>query len=532
MIRSNVFQPSSLRGKFLLLFWSQMLLLGLVFALGYTALNRLRSGQIELGGNLPKAAVAAQVLHDSDVLRVIHVSLIGGGRNAEYVDKRLKRLKEVEGQLVTSLAEMDKLPWAGAERPNVDLILAGMRRYQEAFAPVLEKARRASVDELPELIEANTAHRREAYNLLLKLLPEIQAKGELQVVKDLSASRLSQTWMLAGLVAAVILGLGITRVVSSQVRRQAQDLKGSMTALANGDLTQSCLITTQDELGEAGESLNRVLHQLADNIRAIAEATEQTASSAAELAATSSEMNRASEDISQAAQEQRQIMAQSSQILSGISRIVGTVQADTKRLDELAGATQKASGAGRESAGELNQAMTAILESSQKVERITGVIADIARQTNLLSLNAAIEAAKAGAQGKGFAVVAEEIRKLAERSAQAAKEIAGLIQESSERVRMGSAAVGRVGGSLTDIVGFVDENGRRVREITSAMDDQANHSQELVGRMNSATGLTERNASATAQLAAAMHETTLTVEHLAQLASRLRSQIERFKTGN
>jgi len=521
---------SSLRSKFLLLFWSQTLLLSLVFGLGYTALNRLRGGQVELGSNLPKAAAAAQVLHDSDVLRVIHVSLIGAGQNADYVEKRLKRLKEVEESLSASLAGMEKLTWTPAERKKITPILFGMRRYQMAFGPVLEKARLASVEELPELIEANTSYRREAYNLLLQLLPEIQTKGELQVAQDLRSSRQSQMWMLVGLMAAVILGLGITRIVSHQVRQQASDLKGSMAALAEGDLTKVCRITTQDELGEAGESLNRVLIQLSLDIRAIADVTEQTASSAAELAATAGEMNRATEDISHAAQDQRQIMAQGSQLLHGMSRIAGTVQADTIRLGELAGGTQKASGAGHESAGELNRAMAAILESSQKVERITGVIADIARQTNLLSLNAAIEAAKAGSQGKGFAVVAEEIRKLAERSGQAAKEIASLIQESSDRVRMGSAAVGQVGSSLTDIVGFVEENGRRVREIAASMDTQADHSQELVGRMNSATGLTERNASATAQLAAAMHETTLTVDHLAKLASRLRRQIERFKT--
>jgi methyl-accepting chemotaxis protein len=522
---------SSLRSKFLLLFGSQALLLVLVFILGFSALDRLRRGQVELSGNLPKAAVVARVLHDTDVLRVIHVSLIGGGRNADYVVKRLKRLNEVEAMLATSLGDLEKLPWTADEREKVESIVSGMRRYQESFAPVLEKARLATVEELPELIEANTAYRRDAYNLLLKMLPEIQAKGELQLAQDLRASRVSQGSMLAGLLIAVALGLGITRVVSNQVRRQAQQLKGSMAALAKGDLTRACVITTRDELGEAGESLNRVLEQLGDDIRAIAEAADQTASSATELAAASNEVNRTSEGISLAAQEQRQKMTEGSEILGGMSRIAAEVQAEARRLRELAGATQTASGAGRQSVGELEQAMGAILDSSRRVERATGVIAGIARQTNLLSLNAAIEAERAGEEGKGFAVVAAEVRKLAQQSAQAAREIAGLIQESSERVRMGSTAVGRVGSSLADIVGFVDENERRVQEIGTAMDEQAHHSQELVDRMDSATSLTERNASATTQLAAAMHETTLSVEHLARQAERLHSQIDRFKTG-
>ena len=91
MASIRTFLTSSLQGKFITLFGSQALLLLVVFTLGLTGLSRLKMGQVELGSNLPKAAVAARVLHDSDVLRVIHVSLLGGGRSPDYVDKRLKR---------------------------------------------------------------------------------------------------------------------------------------------------------------------------------------------------------------------------------------------------------------------------------------------------------------------------------------------------------------------------------------------------------------------------------------------------------
>jgi methyl-accepting chemotaxis protein len=151
--------------------------------------------------------------------------------------------------------------------------------------------------------------------------------------------------------------------------------------------------------------------------------------------------------------------------------------------ERLAQDSLDASQAGLLSTGESTQAMAAIRESAQRVSRVTTVIAEIARQTNLLSLNAAIEAAKAGQQGRGFAVVAEEIRKLAERSGLAAKEIFGLIQESDQ----------------------------------------------VVQAMAATSQFTERNASATTQLASSLTETARTIGELARLAGGLRQRVQRFK---
>jgi methyl-accepting chemotaxis protein len=373
---------NSLQGKFLLLFGSQAFLLLVVFVLGLTGLGRLKRGQVELGANLPKAALAARVLHDSDVLRVIHVSLVGGGRSTEYVDKRLKRLKEVEDNLSGSLSDMEKLAWSPAEHAKVLLIVAGMRKYLEAFPPLMARARRATPDEIPELIEANTAFRREAYNLLLVLLKDIQDQGAIQVDRDQASSRVSERWMIAGLVAAILLGMGISRAVSRQVRRQAQALKTSMVALGRGDLLQRCPIQTRDELGEAAESLNLVIGQLGRDIRAITEATDRTASSATELSATASEVNQTVDEISRSAGEQQAAVLLGTELLQQMKQLSETVSAGSDRLTALAVASQEADEKGRQSAGESDRAMAAIQESSQKVNRIISVIADIARQTN------------------------------------------------------------------------------------------------------------------------------------------------------
>ena len=519
----------SLKGKFLLLFASQAILLGAVFVLGYLGLERLHRGQTELGGTLPKASVAARVLHDSDVLRVIHVSLIGGGRNDDYVGKRLKRLKEVEDQLNGSLADMERLSWAPDERGMVDRIMVGMRRYMAAFQPVLERSRKASPDTLPELIEANTAFRREGYNLLLKLLPKIQTQGERRVAADEVAVRRTQATMIGGLLLALGLGLWITRVVSRQTQRQADALRLSMDSLSKGDLQQSCAVLTKDEMGQSAERMNEVIRQFAHDIHAIVQISERAASGATELSATASELSAATAEIGEGAERQRSAVERSTASMAQMTASVSAVRASTERAEKLSIASLSASAEGTRSVTEAMQAMDGIKESSDRVGRITGVISDIARQTNLLSLNAAIEAAKAGAQGKGFAVVAEEIRKLAERSATAAKEITHLIQESGERVVAGSGSVQAVQHSLGTLEANVGDFAATMEGIARAMGEQARAAAEVGDTMRTTTQLTERNASATAELASSIQETTRTIDDLAQLAVELSQFTHRFK---
>jgi methyl-accepting chemotaxis protein len=206
------------------------------------------------------------------------------------------------------------------------------------------------------------------------------------------------------------------------------------------------------------------------------------------------------------------------------------VQQNTERAGKLATAAVVATDEGVKSVQLTHTAMTAIQESSEKVNKITVVIQEIARQTNLLSLNAAIEAAKAAQHGKGFAVVAEEVRKLSERSAHAAKEITAQTEESRNRVSLGVSAAAEAADSLGIIGSNIHDNASLTKSIAEAMEEQGRANQEVVKAVEVTSGMVERNASATVELAASMQETSRTTDELANLAARLKGLVARFKT--
>jgi methyl-accepting chemotaxis protein len=173
--------------------------------------------------------------------------------------------------------------------------------------------------------------------------------------------------------------------------------------------------------------------------------------------------------------------------------------------------------------------MADIKQVTGQIVNAVSVIQEIARQTNLLSLNAAIEAAKAGAQGKGFAVVAEEVRKLAERSGGAAREIEGLILRTQEAVAGGVQGVDSTLASLSAIRERIDGVAESIREIHGLSRDQERTGQEVAAMMGQTTGRLAQNASATHELASTVQEIAKTSDELARVAEGLRAVVGSFK---
>jgi methyl-accepting chemotaxis protein len=174
-------------------------------------------------------------------------------------------------------------------------------------------------------------------------------------------------------------------------------------------------------------------------------------------------------------------------------------------------------------------AMGAIHESMEQIVRAISVINEIARQTNLLSLNAAIEAAKAGEMGKGFAVVAEEVRKLAERSSTSAREINEMIQVCRDSVQRGTTTVEASGKALREIAGRTSEVAALAQEIGSASHEQSRTGGEVARQVEEVATDSMRTASATQQLAATVHEVARTASGLSEVSERLSAAAKRFR---
>jgi len=271
-----------------------------------------------------------------------------------------------------------------------------------------------------------------------------------------------------------------------------------LSAMAGGDLTKRITTAYKGVFDQIKTDANATAEKLFEIVNNINSAAGQIGSAASEVAS-------GSQDLSERSEQQASALEETAASMEELAATVRTNATNAQQANQLAAGAREVAAGGGEVVTNAIAAMGRIETSSQKIGDIVGMIDEIAFQTNLLALNAAVEAARAGDAGKGFAVVAQEVRNLAQRSAQASKEIKILIAQSTGEVKAGADLVKNAGSTLDEILGSVRRVADIVGEIAAASAEQASGIDQVNSAVTQMDEMTQQNAALVEESTAAAH---------------------------
>ena len=401
---------------------------------------------------------------------------------------------------------------------QLSLIAAERNKLLTLFRTVHDLQSRGASTELQNLLEREVMPIAVVYNQAQRDLVTLQERVRDEVVAA-GNDEIHRIILISTLVAcvAVVVGLLAGHIVVRQITEPLDRAVLLANHIAGGDLTHDIHDERRDELGNLLRSLSTMTRKLRDAMGEVRNGVDSVSSTAGQIASGNMDLSSRTE----------QTAANLEQTAASMEQLTATVtqSADTARqANQLATTAVQAAERGGAVVEQVVHSMAQINTSSRKINDIIGVIDGIAFQTNILALNAAVEAARAGEQGRGFAVVAGEVRNLAQRSAEAAKEIKGLITTSVSNVDTGAIQVAQAGESMQEIVNSVRRVTDLIGEITASATEQRDGISQVNQAVNNLDQMTQQNA-------ALVEESSAAASAMHEQAQRLASVVSMFNLG-